>query len=135
MAGTFGYELDIQKMSEEEKEEVKEQIVFFKKHYNLIQRGDYYRLIAPYPNEESLYCAWETVREDKEEALVLAVRYESDACTAPEFVRLKGLNPDMWYRINGSEEKYLGSALMNIGILLEYDFFTYPSRLYHITKA
>ena len=133
--GTYGLELDVNKLTTEEKEEIKRQIVEFKKYYELIQRGDYYRLIAPYPNEESLYCAWETVREDKEEALVLAVRYESDACTAPEFVRLKGLNPDMWYRINGSEEKYLGSALMNIGILLEYDFFTYPSRLYHITKA
>ncbi len=133
--GTYGLELDVNKLTTEEKEEIKRQIVEFKKYYELIQRGDYYRLIAPYPNEESLYCAWETVREDKEEALVCAVRYESDACTAPEFVKLKGLNPDMWYRINGSEEKYLGSALMNIGILLEYDFFTYPSRLYHITKA
>lgn len=133
--GTYGLELDVNKLTAEEKDEIKRQIVEFKKYYELIQRGDYYRLIAPYPFEESLYCAWETVREDKEEALVCAVRYESDAATAPEFVRLKGLEPDMWYRVNGSEEKYLGSALMSIGILLEYDFFSYPSRLYHITKA
>ena len=47
MAGTFGYELDISSLTEEEKEEVKEQTVIFKKHYNLIQSGDYYRITSP----------------------------------------------------------------------------------------
>lgn len=134
--GTYGLELDVNKMSSEEKEEIKRQIVEFKQYYELIQRGDYYRLISPYtPLDESLYCAWEVVRPDGGEALACAVRYESDACTAPEFLKLKGLVPDKWYRVNGSEKKYLGSALMNIGILLEFDFFSYPSRLYHVTEA
>lgn len=133
--GTYGLELDVNKLTEEEREEIKRQIVEFKKHYDLIQNGDYYRLISPYPTEDSLYCAWEVVRSDGSEALACAVRYESDACTAKEFVRLKGLCPDKWYRVNGGEQKYLGSALMSIGIMLEFDFFSYPSRLYHITEA
>ena len=134
--GTYGLELDVNKMTFEEKEEVKRQIVEFKEYYELIQRGDYYRLISPYPHlEDSLYCVWEVVKPDASEALVCAVRYESDACTAPEFVKLKGLCADKWYKVNGGEEKYLGSALMNIGIMLEFDFCSYPSRLYHITEA
>jgi alpha-galactosidase len=134
--GTYGIELDINKMTDEEKQEIKRQIVEFKELYELIQRGDYYRLISPYNTmDDSLYCAWETVKQDGSEALVCTVRYESDACTAPEFVRVKGLVPTKWYKINASKEKYLGSALMNIGIKIDYDFFSYPSRLYHITEA
>ncbi|MBQ9703416.1 MAG: GH36 C-terminal domain-containing protein, partial [Clostridia bacterium] len=100
-----------------------------------IQNGDYYRLSSPFTPDKSLYCAWETVREDGSEALVCAVRYESDANSAPETFKVRGLCPDKWYRINGSEEKYLGAALMNVGIRYAYDFFSYPSRLYHITLA
>ena len=133
--GTYGLELDVTKMTDEEKEEIARQIKEFKKYYELIQRGDYHRLISPFTPEESLYCAWETVKPDGSEALVCAVRYETDACTAPEYVKVKGLCPEKLYRINGSEKTYLGAALMNIGFMLEYDFVTYPSRLYHITLA
>ncbi len=133
--GTYGLELDITKMTKEEKEEIRRQIKEFKEHYDLIQYGDYYRLISPFTPEKSLYCAWEVVKQDGSEALVCAVRYESDASTAPEMVKVKGLCPDKWYRINGSDRKYLGSTLENVGFYLEYDFFSYPSRLYHITLA
>ena len=133
--GTYGLELDVTKMTQEEKDEIARQIKEFKSYYELIQRGDYYRLISPFTPDESLYCAWETVKQDGSEALVCAVRYETDACTAPEYVKVKGLCPDKMYKINGGEKLYLGSALMNIGFMLEYDFVTYPSRLYHITLA
>ena len=133
--GTYGLELDITKMTDEEKEEIKRQIKEFKKYYDLIQNGDYYRLISPFEKEKSLYCAWETVREDGSEALICAVRYTADANTAPETVKPRGLCPDKMYRINGSERTYLGAALMSVGFRLAYDFFEYPSRLYHITLA
>ena len=133
--GTYGLELDITKMTDEEKTEIKRQIIEFKKYYDLIQNGDYYRLISPFTPDKSLYCAWETVRSDGSEALVCAVRYDSDANSAPETVKVRGLCHDKWYRINGSEEKYLGAALMSIGFRLRFDFISYPSRLYHITLA
>ena len=133
--GTYGLELDVTKMTEEEKCEIARQIKEFKKYYELIQRGDYYRLISPFTPEESLYCAWETVKPDGSEAIVCAVRYETDACTAPEYVKVKGLCPDKMYRINGEDKVYTGAALMNIGFMLQYDFCSFPSRLYHITLA
>lgn len=133
--GTYGLELDVTKMKDDEKAEIARQIEEFKKYYELIQRGDYYRLLSPFTPEESLFCAWETVKPDGSEALVCTVRYETDACTAPEFLRVKGLVKNKWYRINGGAEKYLGSALMNVGFKIPYDFFTYPSRLFHITEA
>jgi len=131
--GTYGLELDITKMTSEEKKEIKRQIKEFKKYYELIQHGTYYRLIPPFKKTDSLFCVWETAREDGKEALVCAVRYDTDASTAQEYVRVKGLIPNKKYRINGSEKVYSGAALMNIGFCLEYDFIQYPSRLYHIT--
>ena len=68
MAGTFGYELDPAKLTEEEKAEVRTQIETFKKYYSLIQDGTYYRLASPYENEE--YTVWEFAAEDKSEALL-----------------------------------------------------------------
>lgn len=133
--GTYGLELDVTKMTDGEKAEIARQIEEFKKHYDLIHFGDYYRLLSPFTPEESLYCAWETVFADGTEALVCAVRYESEGSAAPEFVKVKGLLPNRLYRINGSEQTYLGAALMNIGFRLLYDHTSYPSKLYHITLA
>ncbi|MBO5212117.1 MAG: alpha-galactosidase [Clostridia bacterium] len=133
--GTYGLELDVTKMTDDEKAEISRQVKEFKKYYELIQFGDYYRLSTPFHPDQSLYCVWQVVNEDKSEALACAVRYESDAATAPQYIKLKGLEEDAWYTINGSEEKYLGAALMNIGLFLEFDFISYPSRLYHIVKV
>ena len=68
MAGSFGYELDLNLLSDGEKEEVKEQIKTFKKYYNLTHEGEYYRLTNPMENR--LYAAWEFVSQDQSEALV-----------------------------------------------------------------
>lgn len=67
MAGSFGYELDLNLLSDGEKEEVKEQIKTFKKYYNLTHEGEYYRLTNPMENR--LYAAWEFVSQDQSEAL------------------------------------------------------------------
>lgn len=133
--GTYGLELDITKMTNEEKEEIKRQIIEFKKYYDLIQFGDYYRLLSPYSVEESRYCAWEVVSGDKNEALVCTVAYDSKCTVPPETLKVKGLHPDKYYKINESNETYLGGALMNGGFWLDYDHESYASRLYHFTLA
>ena len=50
-AGTFGYELDLMKMSEEEKKTAREQILKYKEMEHLVQSGDYYRLVNPFENK------------------------------------------------------------------------------------
>ena len=65
--GTFGYELDLNRLTPEEQEEVKKQIRFMKDHRELIQFGDFYRLQSPFENNET---AWMVVSPDRRQALV-----------------------------------------------------------------
>ena len=113
MAGTFGYELDITKLSEEDKQTVKEQIEAFKKYYDLIQNGDYYRLTDD--GRKSPFVAWEFVSADKKEALLNVVVLRTKANPILNTVYARGLEADMMYQVEGSQEKFSGAALMNGG--------------------
>lgn len=65
--GTFGYELDLNLLSEEELKQVKEQVAFMKKYRKLIQvDGDFYRLLSPFKGNET---AWMVVSQDKKQAI------------------------------------------------------------------
>ena len=113
MAGTFGYELDITKLSKEDKAEVQVQVETFKKYYSLIQNGDYYRLTDD--GRASNLVAWEFVSEDKKEALVNAVVLRARANGAFLTVYLRGLKPEGIYEIEGQEGRFTGAALMKGG--------------------
>lgn len=96
MAGSFGYELDITKLSEEEKEQVRRQIVRFQEYYDLIQYGDYYRLLSP----EGRQCTvWEMVDAEGKEALVSAVYHHVGANEEPVIVKVQGLKNAAHYRM------------------------------------
>ena len=47
-AGTFGYELDLNELTAEELDQVRDQIAAFRTDWELVMRGDYYRLGAPF---------------------------------------------------------------------------------------
>lgn len=113
MAGSFGYELDPEKMTAEEKECVKEQIKEYKKYQPLIYDGDYYRLSNPFEEEIG---AWEIVSRKREEALLNVVTLNNHANAIPKYIKMKGLNPGYLYRRVDSGQVYRGSALMNGGI-------------------
>lgn len=110
LAGSFGYELDVTKMTDEEKEEVKGQIAEYHKYYDLIHFGDLYRVIPPNESE----CAWVYVSEDKSEALLtfVCVRFRVQSRRT---VCFRGLDPEKLYA--DEEGKVLpGSAWMYGGI-------------------
>ena len=60
--GTFGYELNPALLSDEEKEEIREQIKTFKKYEMLINEGTYWRLTSPFEDEVA---AWMSVSRAK----------------------------------------------------------------------
>jgi len=132
MCGTFGYELDATHLSEEEQALCHEQSDLFRKYYHIIFEGDYYRLTNPFTVGNMT--AWQHVLKDKSESL-LSVVVTNLTCNGPqEYIRAKGLDPVAMYTINGSEEVYSGSALMNAGIPIEREVPEYTAFQFHILK-
>lgn len=124
MSGTFGYEMDLGRATPEERETIKAQVKFFKEHYGLIQRGDYYRLSDPFA---APYTAWEQVSPDKREALVSLVYSPLQANGPFRTLRMKGLDPGAVYQVNGGEEGWPGDVLMAAGYPLPLSMGDYQS--------
>lgn len=118
--GTFGYELDLNKISKEEQEKVIEQIKFFKKYREIIQYGDFYRLKSPFENNGDT--SWMVVSKDKKIAIV--GYYKVLAKPNPELkkIKLKGLDENLEYECNKRTQKFYGDELMNIGLLTDMEF-------------
>lgn len=132
MAGSFGYELDLSRLTEEEKVCVKEQTAEYKKYWNLIHNGDYYRLTCP-PAGDALG-AWMYVSEDKGEALMQAVTLEAHGNPLTLSVRLAGLDPKGMYENTETGSRYCGAALMEAGIPLPQLKEEYQSCKLHLRR-
>lgn len=115
MAGTFGYELDLGALSEEEKNAVREQITRFRTFAPLIQNGTYYRLTNPYEDGAG---AWAFVSEDKSEVLLNAVTLEIHGNMTVQYIQPKGLKEDAMYKNKETGQIYSGAALMETGLPL-----------------
>ena len=109
MAGTFGYELNPEQLSDEERKEIQEQIALYKKYEELVCRGDYYRLSNPFTD---VCAAWAFVSEDKKQVLLSVVMQEIHGNMTVNYVRLKGLDPNAVYRDAQTGMRYYGSALI-----------------------
>lgn len=121
LAGTFGYELDVTKISEEERSMIPGQIAVYKKYAPLFWEGDYYR-IASY-RENHLYDCYEIVSKDKSQAVVFFVQVLHEPNRKSRKIRLQGLDEHMLYEVDG--KRYTGGTLMYAGLLrdrLQGDF-------------
>lgn len=146
--GTFGYELDITKLPEEDIEKMKEQVAFMKEHRTLIQQGRFYRLKSPFENNSS---AWMVVSEDQTEALMAYFRVLQPAQGKFERIYLNGLKEESLYEIQeffgakkeatthyGDELMYAGFSVSDVssglaGVAREQqgDYF---SRLFYLRR-
>lgn len=129
LAGTFGYELDITKISDEERMVIPEQVALYHKYNDLVREGDYYR-IASY-RENGLYDCWMVVAKDKSEALVTYVQVLGKPNVHSRKIKLLGLDEAADYRLDGTDKVYGGDLLMNAGLLIEKMCGDYMSRLYY----
>ncbi len=112
--GAFGYELDLNKLSEEEIVQVKEQVQFMKKYRILLQYGTFYRLKSPFEGNEIV---WMVVSEDKKTAIVGWYRILNVVNAAYTRVCLKGLDVDLQYRNSLTGRVHYGDELMNLGLI------------------
>lgn len=116
LSGNLGYELNLGELSEQEQQAVQKQIEFYKAHRELIQFGDFYRLLNPFTGDQA---AWQFVSPDKKHSLVMFFTIMNEASLPMNILKLAGLDADTEYLINGNK-KADGDELMHVG------FYTDP---------
>lgn len=115
MAGVFGYELDLTKLTIEERALVARQVALFKSIRKLVQFGDFYRLVSPF---ETMQGAWCYVSRDKSEAWVMWVSVRGVPNPPVTVLKVKGLDPEADYDVVGTDECYGGDLLMQAGLVV-----------------
>lgn len=115
MVGTFGYELDVTRIPQQDRDAIPAQIEEFKKYNSLVRTGDHYRIGNMF--EDNSWDAWMFVAKDKSEALFEFVQVLSRPNMRSRRIMLKGLDPDAYYYEESEPDKTIsGAALMNAGI-------------------
>ena len=110
--GAFGYELDLNRLTVEERELVREQIACVKEYRQTLQFGDFYRLLSPF---EGNFTAWMAVSPDRRTALVGWYKTLNEVNGPYRRVKLRGLDPELAYAVDGGAE-YYGDELMRVGL-------------------
>ena len=132
LAGTFGYELDITKIPEEDRQMIPKQVAMYHKYNDLVRSGDYYR-IASYQENHYFDC-YEVVSKDKSEALVTFVQVINRPNYKSRRITLKGLDPQKNYCLEGEDTVYAGDTLMYAGILIQNPWGDFQSKLLHFVE-
>lgn len=113
--GTFGYELDLNKLTAEEQEEIKTQVAFMKRFRSLINEGDFYRLLSPFEGTET---AWMVVSPDQKKALAGYYREKQPVNIGYRRLKLSGLGENIGYRISDRSTTHYGDELMQTGLTI-----------------
>lgn len=113
--GTFGLELDPTKLTENEADIIRRQIKEYHRNYELVNRGDLYRLVSPFENPYR--AVWQFVSPDKSRTMVTLVTMRRE-CPLHLIVRLRGLEPNAYYKNEQTGEVLSGALLMNAGLTL-----------------
>ncbi len=120
--GAFGYELDLNRLSDEDKKVVRKQIEFYKKYRKLIQQGRFYRILNPFEGNEA---SWISVSEDAKEAVAMYFQRLNAVNGSFQRILLTGLMEDTLYEVSYLDRKMelYGSELMYVGIPVERKIF------------
>ncbi|MBE5800865.1 MAG: alpha-galactosidase [Clostridiales bacterium] len=130
-SGCFGYELDLNSLTEEELAEISQQIKDVKAIRETLLYGRFYRLLSPYEGNDT---AWLTVAQDGSEAVFTYERALAQSYTNPPVVRLCGLEADAAYRVEETGEIYGGDQLMYSGISVPLKWGDHSSASFLLRK-
>ena len=133
LAGTFGYELDVTKIQESDREQIPAQVAMYHKYNDLVREGDYYR-IASYAENHYFDC-YGVVSKDKKEALYTYVQVLNRPNYHSRRIYLKGLAAEKYYAIEGEDGTWSGEQLMNAGLLVQNPFGDFKGKLIHLTEV
>ena len=148
-SGTFGYELDLSRLTDSEREAVKEQIADYHRFHQIVRDGAYYRLGET--GESSDISAWMFVSPDRKHVLVNLVLAHVRANGQFPYIRLAGLDPEALYHISGlrldgrnidpidagisGSLQFTGAALMYGGISLPLLNGDYPAIQIYLSQG
>ena len=98
MMGCYGYEMDITRMSAEEKAEVRSHIALYKKIRPTMQLGRFYRLLTPFAGKGN-ETAWEFVSRDGQEVVLLYFKTLATPATELRTLKLQALDAAAEYDV------------------------------------
>ncbi|MDU1740682.1 MAG: alpha-galactosidase, partial [Streptococcus lutetiensis] len=130
MMGNLGYELDLTSLPESDKEVIAAQVAHYKDIRPVVQFGKQYRLINP--EEGSNKAAVQFVYEDK--VVVTYVRTLSTIEIIETTLKLKGLEEEALYCLQGTDQVYSGAELMYAGLIAILPQGDYLSKQYYFVK-
>ncbi len=116
MSGCFGFELDLNRLTEEEIAQVRAAVVRIKEVREILLYGEFHRLSSPYEGHDT---AWITVSKDHKRAILMLTRDLAQPNANAPMIRLRGLDAQKTYRVLETGEVYRGDELMNSGITPE----------------
>ncbi len=102
MAGDFGYELDITRMTEAEKAQVREHVALYKALRPTLQFGSFYRLLTPFAGKGN-ETAWQFVSKDGKQVVLMYFKTLAEPAAPIRTLNLTGLEKDACYKVT----KYL----------------------------
>lgn len=116
LPGCFGYELDLTKLTPEEKAMIPRQLEDYRKYGPIFRTGDYYRLASYSENHE--YDVLMAVSKDKRIAVLDYVQVMSRRRCKEARIQLDGLDEKLCYRCNETGEIHSGAGWMYGGMIL-----------------
>lgn len=132
LAGSFGYEMDLNKISDEEKEMVKEQVAAMHTYYDLTHEGLYYRLTGLKKQD---FMAWEFVAKDQSRALLTIVKTDAEGNMLPVHTKVCGLAENKLYRCSLDGEIRSGRTWNRAGLTLHQVLGEYESIRVEFTEV
>jgi len=141
LAGTFGYELDITAIPQEDRDMIPQQVEMYHKYHMLVAEGDYYRIHSW--NDAKPYDMWGVVSKDRTEALFTHVQVLVTPVYRSCMICLDGLDPAKSYSVkeeDGINEArdmgvFTGEELMLVGLQVAPARGDYRSRLYSLKEV
>jgi alpha-galactosidase len=133
LSGTFGYELDVTKIPEADRQMIPKQVALYHRYNPLIRAGDLYRIGNVFENPE--FDCVEYVSKDGSEALAIYVQVHARPNHRSRRLRLKGLEPQSRYRDEETKEVHSGAALMEAGVLFKSAPGDFKATLLHLVRV
>ena len=131
LMGNLGYELDLTSLTQEEKDVIAGQIAHYKDIRPVVQFGQQYRLINPEAgsNEAAVQFNYEN------KVLATYVRVLSTIETVEMTLKLKNLDQDANYMLQGTGQVYSGAELMYAGITVVLPQGDFLSKQFYFVKV